>query len=104
VRSSSWRKWTRPPSSPATIFPLFDVAGGQGGGCHDEDQKLDGVDGVRALLPPAHAAFKVKAILPDRDIRRFTLEPFAEFGGFRLAVRAGVRQENAYLFVRLLGT
>jgi hypothetical protein len=31
------------------------------------------------------------------------LEPFADFDGFRLAVRAGVRQENAYLLVRLLG-
>ena len=53
---------------------------------HDHDQKLDLIERLGDLAPPSHPAFHLGTVLPEGDLRIFTLDPLPQPRGERLAI------------------
>ncbi len=80
----------------AGVAPLLlYVAAGDGGGRHDEDEEVHRIDGVGDLLPPADSAFEEEAVLLHHDVAGFAGQALANLVRAKLAVGAGVREEDS---------
>jgi hypothetical protein len=65
------------------------MAGRQSPRRHHQDSKLNRIDSIGDLFPPADSAFEQVAVPFDDDVGRVTGELLAELGGFGLTVGAG---------------
>ena len=80
----------------AGVAPLLlHIAAGDGGRRHDEDEEVHRIDGVGDLLPPSDSAFEEEAVLLHHDVAGFAGQALANLVGSKLAVGAGVGEEDS---------